>query len=505
MANEKVSQLIELATTEVAPDDLFFIADVSTHESKKFSATSLITFINASASVNAYHADQADSASYVDGPDVGGSVPLADLASLADTASYSLQGLMTDTASLALTSSYSAFCAIGVTSADTASFLLYSGVANGTSSYSLNSLAAINALSASTLIYIPGTSKTTASYAVLAGISRSSSFASSSISASFATSASYARSASISDTSSFSNLAAQSLTSSFLLGGVTNLVNRVYTVANPEGTISSGSTQFIWQYNVNSTLTYLSKVNNTNNSVTYITNSISNENWTNPHFVTSGTGINYLTWVADSSIWLYNLSTLAISRFATGVINVNYKVVIVDDVTYGTPTLPAFYIMGDAGGLTSAIPLYRVRYVAGWTLTLIGTSLSLISNTFINDTEFKKLEPVNSTLLCFIYNPIKKRFYLMTNGSSYLHIMNINTYPYTLDMWWVDAGRYSSYLTYEKTITMLGNDAYWSNANSEHISLEYDLVTGQEYALSVSRRGTTSYNGSVIKVPWFEG
>ena len=91
----------------------------------------------------------------------------------------------------------------------------------------------------------------------------------------------------------------------------------------------------------------------------------------------------------------------------------------------------------------------------------------------------------------------------MTNGTGFLHIFNFNTYSGDIVSWWASVNPYT-YLTYEKTIILQGNDAYWSDAYAEHYSLEYDLITGQEYSITAVRRGNFSLNGSIIRTPWKE-
>jgi hypothetical protein len=189
--NEKVSQLNPLTPTSVAADDLFFIADISNHESKKITTSDLLVYIGLSASFIATHAAIADTASYILGSGVQGNV---------SSASFSLSTISSSVAQIA----YNAF---------TASFALNTPSALiGSASWASSSLTASfvatasfvrNSQSASFLIFIPGNSNGTASYAPSASVSLFSTTASFSSVASTTTSSSFATKAISSDTSSY--------------------------------------------------------------------------------------------------------------------------------------------------------------------------------------------------------------------------------------------------------------------------------------------------------------
>jgi hypothetical protein len=206
MANERVSQLNELLAAELQTIDLFLITDMSLKESKKMELSSLILFLQNSASFNAVYAQHSISASYVPAIGVDGTVTSAsnavwainaahaitadncisaswsdrsghaDSASWAPppvigvTASYALRSGYADgavvayflfyngqpngTASWAISSSY-ALTTGRVTQADTASFLLYQGFPNGTASYALNSISSSVTVTASYALNFP--------------------------------------------------------------------------------------------------------------------------------------------------------------------------------------------------------------------------------------------------------------------------------------------------------------------------------------------------------------
>lgn len=168
MSNKRVSELTPLASVDVAPDDLFLITDISALESKKITAADLETYILSNGSITGTitHAILADTASYID-PNKVGLIPSA---SYSISSSYSTNGYWakySDTASYinaanidgaVPSSSYS----------QTASFLLYTGIYNGSASYALTASYVDNAQTASFLNYIPGIPNGTASYALMA-------------------------------------------------------------------------------------------------------------------------------------------------------------------------------------------------------------------------------------------------------------------------------------------------------------------------------------------------
>lgn len=188
MANERVSQLNELLASELQTNDLFLITDMSVRESKKMELSSLILFLQNSASFNAVHAQDSVSASYVPGVGVDGIVrsasyavwannsghannadqsissSWADRSGHADSASWAPPAVLGDTSSYSLRSGYA-------DNAGVAYFLFYNGQPNGTSSWAVSSSFAlntghvINADTASYLLY-QGFSNGTASYAL---------------------------------------------------------------------------------------------------------------------------------------------------------------------------------------------------------------------------------------------------------------------------------------------------------------------------------------------------
>ena len=186
MGNKRVSQLLALTAPEVSSDDLLLIIDTSVGESKNITTSQLSAYLNASGSLYAIHAINADSASYVLGSNVYGPVANAVLATNAGTATTATS------ANTAISSSYSNTSSWAINVVNGGSSLITGATYPITSSWAVNSTTANLATTAANLIYIPGVSTSTASYAL------SSSISDKSITSSFASFAKFSNTASFS-------------------------------------------------------------------------------------------------------------------------------------------------------------------------------------------------------------------------------------------------------------------------------------------------------------------
>lgn len=157
--NKRVSQLVELTSGEVALDDSFLIIDATARESKRIKASELNIWLqdNGGISTLAY------TASYVAGGNVDGSVSSSSYSNTSISSSFSQTSLDSISSSYSLTASFALNG--GSLSSDTASYLSYSGVPNGTSSYSMNSAVSDVSAATSYLLYSGGNNGT-ASYAI---------------------------------------------------------------------------------------------------------------------------------------------------------------------------------------------------------------------------------------------------------------------------------------------------------------------------------------------------
>ena len=168
MGNKRISQLVELTSNQVQLDDLFAIVDITARETKKIKASELSLWLNASGSINSIHSINSDTASYILGSGVNGTVSSSSFSSIA------LNAISSSFASLALnaiSSSFSrtaSFALNAGASSTSASYLIYSGFANGTSSFSLKSSLSDFASTAGFLQYFGGNNGT-ASFAIATG------------------------------------------------------------------------------------------------------------------------------------------------------------------------------------------------------------------------------------------------------------------------------------------------------------------------------------------------
>lgn len=220
MANRRVSELNELLNTQVAASDLFLITDISAVESKKIRASELQTYalngtasyslrsvtssyslialsssyspatVSASYALSASYADWAKTASYVLSASYALSSSYSSMSFWAITASYAL----TSSVQLVISSGFSTYAntasylnytpgiyngrisladvATFATSSATSSYLLYTGIFNGSASYALTASRVGSASFATTASFLnyAGRPNGTASYAMSSSI-----------------------------------------------------------------------------------------------------------------------------------------------------------------------------------------------------------------------------------------------------------------------------------------------------------------------------------------------
>jgi len=169
IGNKRVTQLVELTANEVAQDDLFYIIDVSARESKRIKTSVLSQWLNDSASITAFHSITADTASFVLGSNVFGPVASSSFALTTISAAWANNS---NNSNNSISSSYSLTSSFalngGGVSSNSASYLIYSGVPNGTASYALKSSISDTSTNAQFLIYTGGNNGTS-SYAITTG------------------------------------------------------------------------------------------------------------------------------------------------------------------------------------------------------------------------------------------------------------------------------------------------------------------------------------------------
>jgi|ERR1035437_2531717 hypothetical protein len=237
MANEKVSQMTSLTAAGLAPDDLLLITDISAKESKKMTAADFLIYIESTGSFFASNATLSDTTSYILGSGVDGMVKSSSYSINSTTSSFSLKSNLSDTSSYTKTASYAISSNNSSTTADTSSFLLYSGFPNGTSSFALSSNTSNVSNTSTNLLYIPGTTFNTASYAL------SSSTSNTSISSN---TASYSNSSSNSTNSITSSYSLTAATASNLFG----FTDHIKAWCNVSWSVGAAYTQQIASFNL---------------------------------------------------------------------------------------------------------------------------------------------------------------------------------------------------------------------------------------------------------------
>lgn len=159
MANKRISELAPITAVELVQQDLFLLADVSAHESKRLTVDDLETyflstgdFFTGSFYGTASWALKAITASYINGVDSASYAKTSSWAfniATAIAATYATSALSSSyakTSSYAITASYALTSSVQLSTyttwadnAKTASFLLYTGIPNGTASFSISS------------------------------------------------------------------------------------------------------------------------------------------------------------------------------------------------------------------------------------------------------------------------------------------------------------------------------------------------------------------------------
>lgn len=253
--NERVSQLLELFATDIQSEDLLLITDMSQRESKKVEMGQLLLFIENSGSFESSDALHADTASFILAQNIYGVVPISKIASSSISSSWTAH---IDTSSYSITSSFSNIANSVITNptnAITTSFINYTGVPNGSSSYSLRSGISDNSVTSFNLFY-NGQPNGTASWAIN---SITSSLSLNCLTSSVSNFSLNTNSSSYAQTSSFANLA------NGIIGGVSTPIKAWSSVT--------------WSMGV--TLPQL-----------YINYNVSSVKWLN-RFILSGSQLNY--------------------------------------------------------------------------------------------------------------------------------------------------------------------------------------------------------------------
>ncbi len=236
MGNQRVSQLVQLYLQDIQPNDVFLVTDISALESKQMEVSQLLLYFEQNGIFNSYNSTLAATASYIKASNIDGLEIAGVIASQSISSSYSLTSSYASYSLASSTASYSSFCVSNMTNAQTASYLQYTGIPNGTSSYSVYS--PVSGISTQSLkLYYDGINPNgTASYSITSSNAINAIFATS---ASFITNNATIANATFSSASLSSSWASQSLSSSYSSMSLNSLTSSIALTASyvPAGVI----------------------------------------------------------------------------------------------------------------------------------------------------------------------------------------------------------------------------------------------------------------------------
>lgn len=176
---------------------------------------------------------------------------------------------------------------------------------------------------------------------------------------------------------------------------------------------------------------------------------------------------------------------------------------------------PDIYTVADRGAvLTNAIPCVKNYYSgAAYTEAAHGTAVNL-HDALITGGLIAHFQEMHSSfgsgaspaqVILFQYNPIKRRIYVVTDGTGLLWIFELSLTYANIATWWsqVDATRYAN-ITCVKAIGLPIVADKWTDATNERIVVDWDLDSGQEISICQWFIGDAGWTGGIKRVPWKE-
>ena len=291
-----------------------------------------------------------------------------------------------------------------------------------------------------------------------------------------------------------------------------------FGVRYPLGAITYGNYIFYNQINFTN-YGYLFRLNQVTNAVTKVTDGQTlSRQFYGGHMALhkfDNQGVTEDCIVFTDAAYVYVVGQLTgsptVTSYSSGTNFSKYKCVYVD----ATDNLhPTFYLLPDslqAGSVNNAnnLTMYKVYWNgSAYTYATVGTALNLLNNS--NIINYSTLQAINGltnyNTITNIYNPVKRRLYSINNNSGMCDVYNINLYSSNdIGAWWAQsAGTRDAQLTYEKTIVIPQQGSnYWTNADWETYTLEYDTTTGNEEFWSWNRINNSSLTGIVGKSPYY--
>jgi hypothetical protein len=278
-------------------------------------------------------------------------------------------------------------------------------------------------------------------------------------------------------------------------------------VSNPDGALGYGNSLFFLNRGQNSGKTFINRLDLATNKISQIS-SIATMNQMNIAMFRLNTNEDRMVWTCDQGVFFLPLQDPNPAAWVqTEYGNINggfhaYKPCDVDEST-GVNTPIVYAVQSSSGaGTTTSIGCKKLNTSTNVT-TDHGNPLSLHDNRITNYLEFTKWHSAASKILMFQYNPIKKRIYVITDETGFIHIFTVNNASF--NAWWaaVDVTRYGQ-LTYEKAIGLGGGAGHWSNSSKDRFAVEFDLATGEEKSIAITRTDLAAFAGVITRAPWTE-
>ena len=280
-----------------------------------------------------------------------------------------------------------------------------------------------------------------------------------------------------------------------------------YLVAYPGGCWRAGSDLLVYNYNPNTGRRNLVKINMSTNVVTYEMQWPQDAWSTYGHVFrkTTDAKLHLMMWT-DTDLYDYDIDDRIVTRI-TGSGGQYHDNPVQISWASGSlrPTVwslyGSFYAAAGGGDVPSLYVAKTYWNGASW----VRSTSPLLNTTGVgNGTEFLKFcnqstnpGAVSNTLL-WDYNYIKKRYYLIDNSTSYLHIFTQNTGDIVTNF-------NTSSIDYEKTLAVpLPAVDQWAEVNCEKMIVDFDPDTGEERGICMVRRGQFTLTGTAIYVYWPE-
>lgn len=190
-----------------------------------------------------------------------------------------------------------------------------------------------------------------------------------------------------------------------------------------------------------------------------------------------------------------------------------YKPCFADESVNGAGNPPVIYAVSSGFAVQDSTTVRCLKLdVTAHTSAAFGANLNLHDANINNVAEFQKWHTTAANLLLVQYNPIKKRLYVITDETGFVHIFTVNNSAFAgTGGFWDTAGPRSAVirageLTYVKAIPLCGGTGLWASPtfSKEHYTVEFDLTTGEERAIALTRQLITTGTGVVTRVPWAE-